>query len=491
MKKNKESYLTFEEELLVAVYFNNVEKLKWLIEMDYFKPSMITEPRDFGDVSIPLYWLTICYHYMLRYEEYDHVRQPVDDILAIWKDRFRLDTDIIIDLKSCYHAGIVPPVVKDDDKWWMGHLSLDDYLRSGAREVDYILFKAISRYDVNNVTIQLKRGGLPDAKVIDKNGNTRSAISMFRYWKRNRDYYLWGEETIVERWRVESLIRNGLEEMILYLLEDNIRNREDVSIETFSDDVDMLGYSSMSDYMPSNEMIGKIDAFIHDIDYPGSVLTMFDEGKVFARCRHFEYQALYAYVIKKIFSNTRHVVIRVGGYSDRVSQMAINLAKTQPEGRVYVEHLSIGSADNEWLDRDSRIRTIGMGKYKFKPSMDIVKQAEKYDFKTFGSRNGSYPMVYYYVNNIDTGWYDANGQFCSFYDKYRGLQAITDVIMVNGYEDISPATAAVCTFTFDSRGDILLAGGTIHEDKRSRTSSQKKLIEHAGVRLLDLTYKSE
>lgn len=490
MKKNKESYLTFEEELLVAVYYNNVEKLKWLLDMDYFNPSMITEPRDFGDVSIPLYWLTICYHYMLRYEEYNHIRKPVDEILALWKERFHLDTDVIIDLKSCYHDGKIPPVVKDDDKWWMGHLSLSDFIRSGAREKDYDLYKAICRYNVNNVILQLQKGGLPDAKVIDKDGNIRSAISMFRYWKRNREYYLWGEETLVEKWRVESLIRNGLEEMILFLLEESLRNREDIPVETFSEDVDMAGFISSDDYKPSPEIKERIDSFIRDIDNPGSVLTLFDEGKVFARCRHLDYQALYAYIIRKIFKESRYIVVRVGGYSDRVSQMAINLAKDQPEDRVYVEYLSNGTADDEWLDRDSRIRIVGMGKYKFKPGMDIVKQAEDYDFKSFGSRHAVHTMVYYYVNNIDTGWYDSDGEFSPFYNKYRGLQAITDVVMINGFDDISPATAAMCTFTFDSTGDILLAGGTIHKDRRSRTSSQKMLIERAGIKLLDLTHKS-
>ena len=93
MEKTTKTYLTFEEELLVAVYFNNVEKLKWLIGMDYFKPSMVTEPIDFGEVSIPLYWITLCYRYMLRYGEYENVRKPVDDMLAIWKENFQLDTD--------------------------------------------------------------------------------------------------------------------------------------------------------------------------------------------------------------------------------------------------------------------------------------------------------------------------------------------------------------------------------------------------------------
>ena len=43
MEKTTKTDLTFEEELLVAVYFNNVEKLKWLMGMDYFKPSKVLE----------------------------------------------------------------------------------------------------------------------------------------------------------------------------------------------------------------------------------------------------------------------------------------------------------------------------------------------------------------------------------------------------------------------------------------------------------------
>jgi hypothetical protein len=44
MEKTTTTSLTFEEELLAAVYYNNVAKVEWLIGMDYFKPSMVTEP---------------------------------------------------------------------------------------------------------------------------------------------------------------------------------------------------------------------------------------------------------------------------------------------------------------------------------------------------------------------------------------------------------------------------------------------------------------
>jgi hypothetical protein len=489
MIKTDTRYLTFEEELLVAVYYNNVEKLKWLINMEYFQPSMVIEPVDFGDVRVPIYWLTICYHYMLRYEEYEKFRKPVDEILSIWKEQFHLDTKEWINLKGCYHTEKMPPVIKDDDKWWMGHLSLNDFLCSGAREVDYELYRPICAYDINGIVANLQKGGAPDAKVIDKNGYIRSAISMHKYWIRNRMYYIWGEETPVEKWQVESLLRKGQEEMILTMLEQSIQERGKINIDTFYGEVNMLGNVSSDNEEPAGEIKEIIDTLIQDVDKPGAVLTMFDEGKVFARCRHLEYEKLYAYIIKEVFKKSKHIVLRVGGYSYRVAQMALGMAKKLPKDRVYVEYLSKGSANEEWTERDPRIRTIGMKKYKFRSDMDIVKQAEEYDFKTFGNRSGSHTMVYYYVNNIDTGWYEKDGSFFPFYNNYRGLEAITDVIMINGYEDIAPASAVICTFTFDNGGDILLAGGSIHKDRRSRTSSQKKLIKDAGIKLLDVTLK--
>lgn len=489
MEKITKTYLTFEEELLVAVYHNNVEKLKWLIGMDYFKPSMVTEPIDFGEVSVPLYWITLCYRYMLRYGEYDNARKPVDEILTIWSEIFHLDTDEIVDLKSCYHADKMPPVIKDEDKWWMGHLTLEDFLRSGAREIDFKLYKAINAYNVKEIVFYLKEGAAPDAKVIDKGGKALSAISMLRCWKRNRDYYLWGEEHVVEEWKIRSLVSNGLEEMILFLLEKNITNRKGCPVETYDGEWNLYEDTFDSQLTVSPAMKEEIGSFVKEIDKPGAVLVMFDEGKAFVRARHLHYQSLYTYVIKSIFKETKHVIIRVGGYSYRVAQLVLDLIKQQPHDRLYVEYLSEGSAEDEWKDRDSRIRVIGMGRYQFRPDMDIVKLANEYDFKTFGYKNGTHTMVYYYVNNIDTGWYEEDGKFCPFYNKYRGLQAITDVVMINGYDEIVPATSVVCTFTFDSGGDIILAGGTIHKDRRSRTSSQKKLIENSCVCLLDLTNK--
>ena len=238
--------------------------------------------------------------------------------------------------------------------------------------------------------------------------------------------------------------------------------------------------------MEDKELENKVSDFIHEIDKPGAILTVFDEGKVFARCDILEYEPTYCYVMRRVWRESKNVVIRVGGYSYRAEDMALALVKELPKDRVYLEYLSQYATSNY---DDPRIRAISMRDFKFDYSMDIVQQAEEYDFKTFSNEKGSHCMVYYYVNNIDTGFYDDKGVFHRFYSKDRGLQAITDVIMINGYEDITPATAAICTFTFDSEGDRLYISNAVHKDRRSRTSSQRMLIEKAGIKLLDLTNK--
>lgn len=489
MIKNNNEHLTFEEELLVAIYYNNVEKLKWLMGMDYFKPFMVIDPIDFGEVSVPLYWLTICYHYMLRYDEFKEARLAVDEILSIWQERFNLDIQELIDLKGCYHKDCIPLIYKENEHWWMGHFELGDFVHSGLREVDYNLYKAIDSYNIEQVVFYLNQGGAPDAKIIDHDGNCRSAISMLRYWKHDKNY-LRGKEAQVYRCDVGFLISDGLQEMILYLLENNMQKRDSVPVETFSDEVDMLWYRRNTKYIPKREVIDIIDCFIKEIDKPGAVLAVFDEGKTFARYYDLQYVQLYRYVFGRVFKSSKHIRLRVGGYSFRAARNALEMAKELSKDRIYIEYLSVGDANFEYSCKDdTRIKVIGMEKYNFRRDMNIVKLADKYDFKTFGNNEGLHTMVHFYVNNIDIGFYDDSGEFHPFYHNYRGLQAITDVVMINGYDDITPATAVMSTFTFDSGGDSIYCGGTCHKDRRSRVSSQKALIESAGIKLLDLTAK--
>ena len=494
MYKTKTESLTFEEELLAAVYFNNVAKVEWLIGMDYFKPSMVTEPIKVYDETIPLYWITICYKYLLHYEEYAKPREQVDKMLALWKERFKLDTDDLIDLKKCHKNDEEDDVESDEfeegQPWFMGSLTYQDFQKSGAKDIDYELYKAVCTKNIQAIVDCLKRGAMPDAKIMDREGNPYSTFALLHYHRRCRSGYIYvpGKEKPIERYDIGALINVASDEQILYLLDQNINQRTITHSNTFSEFVPKTRVEDDID----PEVKESIDKFVIDIDKPGAILVMFDEGKVFASLDINDLCKIgnaYHYLIKRVLLHSKYIVIRVGGYSYRVAGMVLDSVETLPEDRTYVEHLTDANDEGNWDYRPPRIKTVYMNRYTFSPDMEIVKKAEEYDFKTYGNQSGSHTMVHFYVNNISTGWYDKKGEFFPFYDNIRGLQAITDVAMLYGYDQIAPATAAVATFTYDDDDDTIFAGSTVHKDRRSRTSSQKKLIEDSGVKFLDLTDK--
>ena len=140
---------------------------------------------------------------------------------------------------------------------------------------------------------------------------------------------------------------------------------------------------------------------------------------------------------------------------------------------------------------DARAIFHELDKYSFDYDDPFVRYSEDYDYKCFALGGVMHPMVYYYVNNIDTGWYDRDGKFCGFYDKQRGLQALGDVVMIRGYSDIKPATAAVFSDSGNHPGDQIFCGPAAHYDKRDRTSSQRKLFEDARIPYLNIGVKAD
>lgn len=485
MEKISTTHLKFEEELIAAVYYNNVAKVEWLIGMDYFKPSMVTEPVKVYEDSIPLYWITICYKYLLHYDEYAKPREQVDKMLTLWKERFNLDTDELIDLKKCRNRKREDAQIASRS-WWMGDLTYQDFQNSGAKDVDYELYEAVCAQDIPAIVDCLQRGATPDAKIINQDGKLCSTIALYHKFKEYRSFYVPGKEKPIGRYTIGALISEASDEQILYLLDRNISQRTTTPANVFGEFVSNKNDEEKIDA----ETKERIDNFVSEIDQPGAIVAMFDEGKAFAgwsvngMCQSIN---AYRYLIKRIFYHSKHIVIRVGGYSFRIQDMVLSRARKLPEDRTYVEHLTDANDEGNWDYRPPRIKTVYMNRYTFSPDMEIVKKAEEYDFKTYGNQSGSHTMVHFYVNNISTGWYDKKGEFFPFYDNIRGLQAITDVAMLYGYDQIAPATAVVATFTDYADGNIILAGDSIHKNRRSRTSSQKKLIEDSGVKLLDLT----
>ena len=74
----------------------------------------------------------------------------------------------------------------------------------------------------------------------------------------------------------------------------------------------------------------------------------------------------------------------------------------------------------------------------------LIDYADKFDFRWQGVKgSGRHSKVWYYVNNVDTGWYNEDGSFCRFDTKEKGYWQIVEVIKAKGYKSIKPATCAL------------------------------------------------
>ena len=106
---------------------------------------------------------------------------------------------------------------------------------------------------MNEIIHQLSQGGKPDAKVVSKEGEVCSTISLFREWTDVQDYFVSKEESVVENWRVSGLAVDGLQEMVLFLLEENIKNRISCQAETYTGEADRLRKKYLRKFTPSDE----------------------------------------------------------------------------------------------------------------------------------------------------------------------------------------------------------------------------------------------
>lgn len=208
----------------------------------------------------------------------------------------------------------------------------------------------------------------------------------------------------------------------------------------------------------------KVKAFIDNIDKPGAILAVYDEGKTFGGSSDF-YRPLYDKMLEYIFKETKYITVRVGGYSNRIDYAVWDMTKDNPEHQKRVEHVG------------EKLR-----KMTFDKDSNFIKRVDQYDFKGFAGHT----CLWYYINDVESGYTDRDGVFQPFYGaKGKGFDALVDVVMAIGYGDIPPATAAVHTFTSDSTGDRLFCGGKATM-KKCRGQSRKDLFEEYGIQYLDI-----
>ena len=81
---------------------------------------------------------------------------------------------------------------------------------------------------------------------------------------------------------------------------------------------------------------------------------------------------------------------------------------------------------------------------QFEWGTPLIDYADRFDFRSQGGKGTDHhSMVWYYVNNVDCGWYNEDGTFCRFNTKEKGYWQIVEVIKTKGFNFIEPATCAL------------------------------------------------
>ena len=208
-------------------------------------------------------------------------------------------------------------------------------------------------------------------------------------------------------------------------------------------------YREYVNSIDENDLDEQIMSFIDKHDNEGEELALYDEDKFTHRV--FSDNKQYAAVLKRLLL-TKHLKIRIGGNSFRVGESIMNMAK------------ALGVED-KILDFDACFKDT-----QFEWGSPLVEYADKFDFRSQGGNDtGHHSKVWYYVNNVDCGWYNEDGTFCRFDTNEKGYWQIVEVIKAKGYNSLKPATCA------------LICGKDPRISGRQHTMLEEEGIDHINV----------
>ena len=388
MQKTIIEYLTYREELEMAVLYLNLEKLKYLVAMDIFDEDCLLS-NDINETKqrYPLYVINLCYSYIFTKEPYRCFVEKNNAMLDYWHECFGLPLKNDELLENLY-----------DHKQ---RLNLDEY--KDKFNISW-LRSCVSRMDSYN----------------------------FLFKKESSDhnhYYMYS-------W----MINNALMIRTAKTLEEKGVDMHYDYDEEYREHVKNID---------ENDLDEEIISFIEKHDNEGEELALYDEDKF--THRFFSDSKQYAAIQKRLLL-TKHLKIRIGGNSFRVGNSITGMAK------------ALGS-ENKILDFDTYFR-----EEQFVWGSPLIEYADKFDFRSQrGNGTDFHSKVWYYVNNVDCGWYEKDGSFCRFDSKEKGYWQIIEVIKAKGYNLIKPATCA------------LICGKDPRISGRQQTMLEEERIDYINV----------
>lgn len=156
------------QQLLNAVYYNDLERLKKLIDENPEAKAYINDCQVFDDQPLPLYYITYCWSRTLSLNFIEEImpfikemRKKVDAMLEYWTEQFGIAPFEIIDYQRYHqHFFCEAPGSTFED------ISLDpaeSFTTAGCRMEDLELYAAVCQFRFDETLKLLKEGADPNA----------------------------------------------------------------------------------------------------------------------------------------------------------------------------------------------------------------------------------------------------------------------------------------------------------------------------------------
>lgn len=167
--------MTHTEQLILAAYVCDVEKIKQLIDQPEFDESLIDDISYF-ETPFPLYYFTKMAKHVFADEYIDEVmplvlqlRQSCEQLTSFWKKQFDIDIDAVhIDYRQFSEHFFCEQEGEQNLE------DFDEYSHISARQIDYDLYEAAVHFDFEKTKGLLQQGANPEfefytpSDIIDK-----------------------------------------------------------------------------------------------------------------------------------------------------------------------------------------------------------------------------------------------------------------------------------------------------------------------------------
>ena len=436
----KNRFLRYEEELALSLFFCNVEKFNWLLGADCFSASILTEPTKIGYKELAPYIITAGYKKLFNSPKYDDLRKRNDQIAEILETRY----NISLDFEICLDWGKDRPLYG-----FVPNKSKNDF----TNESSYYLVSAISQLDIPTARMLLLDGANPLEVIKDENWTTYHEFMNHYYC--TMDNYNPGEEdwdrmrTSIVNFFPNYVLREQMKELLHQYIPEDIQNSVMKDVHDKWDGIKSPFDSN--DYVLDNSL----KTFLDEIDQPGAVLAIIDEDKITNRFGGTEIMNVYEKVLEYVMTELKYLSIRVGGNSYRSGNFLATLMKEKnyPTGRFV--NLICSNSESRATFTEPNVREIDMRDFDFKKDMELVEIADKFDIRCMHRNELTHSLVWFYVNNISTGWFKADGDFMPFNSNIKGLWMLTEVAKIRGFLDMKPASAVLYSDLFPDRSSVI------------------------------------